>query len=303
MDWSLSHVVQNEFITQINGISLTIKREDQLHPMISGNKFRKLKYNLSSYDALKFSGVVTFGGAYSNHLVATAAAGKRMGVPTHGFVRGEELEFKERNPSLLFCEQEGMQLHFLTRADYRLKDKAPKVQAFLKQDNYFLLPEGGTNPLAIKGCTEILTPSDKVFDTICCSVGTGGTFLGLLASASSHQHLVGFQAVNDSNVSDWIAEKAIDSRAYTLSRDHLYGGYGKASDALVEFINTFYKEYQILLDPLYTGKLLFGIFALIKQKQWRWGKEVLIIHTGGIQGIEGFNLQQAQQGKACIDIR
>ncbi len=143
MDWSLSHIVQNEFITQINGISLTIKREDQLHPMISGNKFRKLKYNFNKTDISKYQGIVTFGGAYSNHLVATAVAGKLMGIPTHGFVRGEELEFKERNPSLVFCEEHGMKLHFLSRSEYRQKDKTPKVKAFLNTDNYFLLPEGG----------------------------------------------------------------------------------------------------------------------------------------------------------------
>jgi 1-aminocyclopropane-1-carboxylate deaminase len=302
MDWSLSHIVQNEFITQINGISLTIKREDQLHPMISGNKFRKLKYNFCNADLSKYKGIITFGGAYSNHLVATAAAGNLMGISTHGFVRGEELEFNERNPSLAFCERNGMQLHFLSRADYRKKEEASKVQAFLNQGNYFLLPEGGTNPLAIKGCAEILTPSDKVFDTICCSVGTGGTFMGLINSAEPHQHLLGFQAVNDSSVSQWIAKNAGPSQAQTLLGDHLYGGYGKATDELVEFMNAFYKEYKILLDPVYTGKLLFGIFALIKQKKWCWGKEVLIIHTGGIQGIKGFNLQQTQQGKVCIDI-
>ncbi len=156
--------------------------------------------------------------------------------------------------------------------------------------------------MAIKGCTEILTPSDKVFDTICCSVGTGGTFMGIKASILPHQHLLGFQAVNDLSVSRWIDKNAKPSHAYTLLSGHLYGGYGKATEELVQFINAFYKEYKILLDPLYTGKLLFGIFALIKQNKWRWGKEVLIIHTGGIQAIEGFNLKQSQQGKACINI-
>ena len=302
MDWLLSHVVQNEFITQINGISLTIKREDQLHPNLSGNKFRKLKYNLTSYDRDKYKGIVTFGGAYSNHLVATAAAGKLMGIPTHGFVRGEELASQHLNPSLTFCEEHGMQLHFLTRADYRQKAESPMVENFLTLGNYFVLPEGGTNAEAIKGCAEILTPQDNVFDTVCCSVGTGGTFRGLQESAHLNQHLLGFLAVNDSNVVHWIAENAKHPNNYTLLTDHLYGGYGKATDELVQFINAFYKEFKILLDPLYTGKLLFGIFTLIKNKQWRWGKKVLIIHTGGIQGIQGFNQKQEQKGKACIDL-
>ncbi|MGB2475049.1 MAG: 1-aminocyclopropane-1-carboxylate deaminase/D-cysteine desulfhydrase [Flavobacteriaceae bacterium] len=301
MDWIFPQIVKNEFITQINGISLTIKREDQIHSKISGNKFRKLKYNLAQIDKSSPPTVVTFGGAYSNHLVATAAAGNLMQLKTVGFVRGEELEHQKRNPSLAFCEQQGMELLFLNRHDYRLKDSAPSVVDFCKSLPCLILPEGGTNSLAIKGCSEILTPQDREYDVICTSVGTGGTFLGLLQSMAPHQHLIGFRAVSDPKVMAWLNKKAPHSR-YTLNSDFIFGGYGKVTDELIDFINQFYLEYQILLDPLYTGKLLFGIFALIKRGQWRWGKKVLVLHTGGIQAIEGFNLNQKKKGKLCIDI-
>ena len=300
MSWIATHLVQNEFITQINGISITIKREDQLHPIVSGNKFRKLKYNFAHYKQIRARGVATFGGAYSNHLAAVAAAGRKAGLPTIGFVRGEELALKSRNPTLAFCEAEGMTLYFLTREAYRQKAAAPLVQEVLLAHNYALLPEGGTNPLAIKGCEEILGPEDKAFDTIAVAVGTGGTFMGLLNSCLPQQQLLGFDVVKDQKVTAWINKEAARDKNYTLLDVPETGSYGSASDELIHFINAFYVQHKILLDPLYTGKLLFGIFALIKNEQWRWGKNVLVIHTGGIQGIKGFNIRQKQKNKACI---
>ena len=300
MSWIATHLVQNEFITQINGISITIKREDKLHPIISGNKFRKLKYNFAHYRQINARGVATFGGAYSNHLAAVAAAGKKVGMPTIGFVRGEELAQKARNPTLAFCEAEGMTLYFLKREAYREKADAPMVQEILGDNKYALLAEGGTNPLAIKGCEEILLQEDKAFDCIAVAVGTGGTFMGLLNSCLPQQHLLGFDVVKDQKVTAWINKQAGAQNNYTLLDVPETGSYGSASDELIHFINAFYIQHKILLDPLYTGKLLFGIFALIKKEQWRWGKNVLVIHTGGIQGIEGFNIRQKQKNKPCI---
>ena len=300
MHWITTHLVNNEFITQINGISITIKREDKLHPIISGNKFRKLYYNFVHYQSTKVAGVATFGGAFSNHLAATAAAGKKTGIPTMGFVRGDELANKVRNPTLSFCEAQGMTLHFLSRQAYRQKEAASMVKKTLLKNQYVLLAEGGTNELAIKGCEEILLPQDASFDTIAVAVGTGGTFMGLLNSCSPNQQLLGFDTVNDSTVHQWINTVALPEKKFTVLNATQTGSYGSASDELVDFINSFYLQYKILLDPLYTGKLLFGIFALIKNKQWRWGKNVLVIHTGGIQGIEGFNIRQLKKGKPCI---
>ena len=300
MDWKTTQLVQNEFITQINGISITIKREDQLHPHISGNKFRKLYYNFKKFKDSAAEGVATFGGAYSNHLVATAAAGKQFGLPTLGFVRGEELKGKPLNPSLTFCKNEGMELVFLSRADYREKENALSVKSYINQNSYTLLPEGGTNDLAIKGCREILTQNDHVFDTIAVAVGTGGTFLGLSQSCTAQQQLLGFMAVNDPKVVAFIEKHKSSLSPSLLIDEFIFGGYGKVPNSLVDFINEFHQTHKILLDPTYTGKMLFGIFTLIKNKAWRWGKNVLIIHTGGQQAIKGFNLRQKEKNRPCI---
>lgn len=300
MHWKITNPVKNEFVTQIKGIKITIKREDLLHPFISGNKFRKLRYNLLPLNSDSGVGVATFGGAFSNHLAATAAAGAAFNLPTLGFVRGEELSQKPLNPTLQFCKSKGMQLHFLSRDAYAKKEQNEFVAQTCAANRLILIPEGGTNPEAIRGCSEILTSADAAFDTICCSIGTGGTFMGLLQSLKPHQHALGFLAVRDEKVISFLQHAAPSPQPYSLLDDFLFGGYAKTNDELVTFINNFYKEYGILLDPIYTGKLLFGIFALIKNDQWRWGKNVLAIHTGGIQGIKGFNEQQLKKGKSTI---
>ena len=300
MDWITPQLIQNEFITQINGISITIKREDQHHPFISGNKFRKLKYNFEQYMANEVAGVATFGGAYSNHLAATAAMANRCSLPCLGFVRGDELAKTALNPTLKFCVANGMKLIFLSREEYRKKENASLVKQYINQHSFVVLPEGGTNDLAIKGCKEILTKQDEVFDAIAVAVGTGGTFLGLHDSCTPNQHLLGFKAVNDPKVDAYIENNKNSSKAAILIDEFILGGYGKVPDALVEFINNFNQTHQILLDPTYTGKMLFGIFTLIKNKAWCWGKNVLVIHTGGTQAIEGFNLRQKLKYRPCI---
>jgi 1-aminocyclopropane-1-carboxylate deaminase len=292
--------IPNQFVTQINGFSITIKREDLIHPEVSGNKFRKLKYNLEEARSNKATALVTFGGAFSNHLAATAAAGDQLKIKTHGFVRGEELEFKERNPTLKFCESKGMQLHFISRSAYRQKEQADAFKVFLKQHpSAYVLPEGGTNELAIQGCKEILTPEDDTFSTICCSVGTGGTFSGLI-QASSNQEVLGFVVVKDPEIEKTVQSFAAADKVWELLYDYDCGGYGVFSPELITFINNFHEKHKILLDPVYTGKMVFGIFTLIKKKQWRWGKNILIIHTGGIQGIQGANWLLEQQGREII---
>lgn len=300
MNWHLDQQTKNQYLTTIDGVSITIKREDLLHPHVSGNKFRKLKYNFLTLPSTT-RGVYTFGGAYSNHLVATAAAGRLHGIPTYGFVRGHELADQVRNPSLAFCEQQGMKLFFLSREDYRKKKQAPKVLSLARQTSLFCIPEGGTNDKAIKGCGEILSETDKNFDAVCCAVGTGGTLKGMMQSGKSGQYFFGFQVVRDQQVTQWLKKNAPKHIHLNLFHEFDFGGYAKTTNELIDFINAFYKTHKILLDPIYTGKLLFGIFALIKSGQWRWGKKVLVIHTGGIQGIKGFNQQQQKKGKQCID--
>ena len=277
----------NQFLTSFHGFEIFLKREDLLHSTVSGNKFRKLKYNLLQAQELGHNTLLTFGGPFSNHLTATAAAGKMMGFKTIGVVRGEEE--RKLNPSLQFCQDQGMILYPISRSDYRQKH-LPELMMQLKNKFgvFYPLPEGGTNSLAVKGCKEILTEGDASFDVIACSGGTGGTLAGLIESVLPHQKVMGFSALRNQNlaveISKWTSKKN-----WSINHDYSFGGYAKVSLSLIEFINTFNKNFKTPLDPVYTGKLLFGIFDLIKNKKWSSGKKILIIHTGGLQGIEGMN--------------
>ena len=277
----------NQFLTSIDGSEITLKREDQLHPTVSGNKFRKLKYNLLQAKQEGYNILLTFGGAFSNHLTATAAAGKIMGFKTIGVVRGEEE--RKLNSSLQFCQDQGMILYPISRSDYSQKH-LPELMMQLKKKFgvFYPLPEGGTNSLAVKGCTEILTDDDACFDLIACSVGTGGTLAGLIESASPHQKIMGFSALRNLSLEGEI-KKWTNKQNWTINHNFSFGGYAKVSHNLINFINTFNKNFKTPLDPVYTGKLLFGIFDLIKNKKWPRGKKILVIHTGGLQSIEGMN--------------
>ena len=277
----------NQFLTSIDGFEIFLKREDLLHSTVSGNKFRKLKYNLLQARQEGYNTLLTFGGAFSNHLTATAAAGKMMGFKTIGVVRGEEE--RKLNPSLQFCQDQGMTLYPISRSDYRQKH-FPELITQLKNKfgDFYALPEGGTNPLAVKGCKEILTEGDTSFDVIACSVGTGGTLVGLIESAPPHQKVMGFSALRNQKLGEEI-KKWTSKQNWTLNCDYTFGGYAKVSHDLIDFINTFNKNFKTPLDPVYTGKLLFGIFDLIKNKKWSRVKKILVIHTGGLRSIEGMN--------------
>lgn len=283
----------NQFLTSINGFEITLKREDQLHPKVSGNKFRKMKYNLKQLQQEGYQTLLTFGGPFSNHLAATAAAGKIKGFKTIGVVRGEEE--RPMNPTLQFCKDQGMTLFPISRADYLQKDQ-PDLRLTLqkKWGDFYLLPEGGTNTLAVKGCKEILTKEDTDFDIIACSVGTGGTLAGLIESALPHQEVIGFNALRNPMIEHDIKKWTIKEN-WTLNNDYTFGGYAKVTPELIDFINIFNKNFKTPLDPVYTGKLLFGIFDLIKNKKWFSVKKILIIHTGGQQGIEGMNLELSKK--------
>jgi 1-aminocyclopropane-1-carboxylate deaminase len=290
----------NQFLTVLDGFEITLKREDQLHPLVSGNKFRKLKYNLIEAKKQGHQTLLTFGGPFSNHLAATAAAGKIMGFETIGIVRGEEA--RKLNPSLQFCQDQSMVLFPVSRADYRLKNEPEFIASLQKKwGNFYLLPEGGTNTLALEGCREILTTADKDFEVICCSVGTGGTWAGLVESALPHQEVIGFTALKNHNLENELRQLTTNKNGL-LNHDYTFGGYAKVSPELIDFINIFNKNFKTPLDPVYTGKLLFGIFDLIKNKLWLWGKKILIIHTGGLQGIEGMNQKLSKKKWPIINI-
>ena len=273
-----------------NEITLHIKREDLIHPFISGNKFRKLKYNLLQAKAEGKTKLLTFGGAFSNHIAAVAFAGKENNLETIGIIRGEELESKiSENPTLTFAQNCGMKFEFVTREAYRTKTMLSFIEELKEHHgDFYLVPEGGTNSLAVKGCEEIITPKDIDFTHICCAIGTGGTISGLINSAKDNQKIIGFPALKGDFLSDDI-RKFVTNSNWELQLDYHFGGYAKINEELIRFINDFYKQTNIPLDPIYTGKMMFGIVDLINKGYFPKGAKILAIHTGGLQGIEGMN--------------
>ena len=279
-----------------------MKREDLIHPFVSGNKFRKLKYNLLQAKTENQSTLLTFGGAYSNHIAAVAYAGKEKGFQTIGIIRGDELGDKiESNPTLKFAQECGMQFEFVSREDYRLKtDSAFLEQLENKFGSFYLIPEGGTNALAIKGCEEILTQEDGIFDYVACAIGTGGTISGIINSALPHQKILGFPALKGDFLQDEI-RNFVQNENWELITEYHFGGYAKVNDELIAFINWFFEQTQIPLDPVYTGKMVFGVFDLINKNYFPENSKILLIHTGGLQGIQGMNLKLKQKGLLTID--
>jgi 1-aminocyclopropane-1-carboxylate deaminase len=292
----------NQEIPAPLGYRIAVKREDLLDPQVSGNKYRKLKYILEEAKTQQVQQLLTFGGAFSNHLAALASAGKRMGFSTLGIVRGEEWQSKiDESPTLTFCKTMGMELHCVSRAAYQLKEKSLEVAVHIKRNPQLLLiPEGGTSHLAVKGCREILTQQDQEFDTVCCSIGTGGTMAGLMEAAAKHQTVIGYNALKNEGILATL-ETLTPKKNGHVDNDYTFGGYAKVNEELIRFINTFYQQTNIPLDPVYTGKLVFGIFERIKLNQWYWGKRILIIHSGGLQGIQGMNQRLKKKGMPIIE--
>ncbi|WP_428232082.1 1-aminocyclopropane-1-carboxylate deaminase/D-cysteine desulfhydrase [Flavobacterium sp.] len=287
---------QEIHITFPNEISLTIKRDDLNHPFISGNKLRKLKYNLLQAKAENKTTLLTFGGAFSNHIAAVAYAGKEHGFKTIGVIRGDELLDKiEENPTLKFAQENGMQFEFVTREEYRHKSEIAFIEKLKEKfGDFYLVPEGGTNEFAVKGCEEILTDEDAVFNYVCCAVGTGGTISGLINSALPHQKVLGFPALKGDFLTDEIRIFAKKDN-WNLVSDYHFGGYGKINLELIEFINAFFEETKVPLDPVYTGKMVFGVIDLIHKNYFPANSKIVLIHTGGLQGIEGMNRKLKQK--------
>ncbi len=285
-----------------NGIKLFLKREDFLHPIISGNKFRKLKYNIQEAKKLGHTTWLTFGGAFSNHILAVAGAGAEFGFKTIGVIRGEELESKiHENPTLAKAQELGMQFYFVSRTAYRDKEQ-PYIISHLheKYGNFYLVPEGGTNDLAIKGCEEILTSEDKSFFThIACAVGTGGTISGLINSSTEKQEIIGFSSLKGAFLSEVIRNFVVKTN-WSISDTYHFGGYGKVNDELIQFLNSFYSQTAIPLDPVYTGKMVFGVLDLIAKAYFPSNSKILMIHTGGLQGIKGMNFALKNKNKEII---
>ena len=282
-------------------ISLFIKREDLIHPFVSGNKFRKLKYNVLQAKAENQSVLLTFGGAFSNHIAAVAYAGKEQGFETIGVIRGDELRDKiSENPTLSFAQECGMRFEFVTREAYRHKTETAFIEQLqVKFGSFYLVPEGGTNDLAVKGCEEILTEFDAHFDFVCSAVGTGGTISGLINSALPHQKVLGFPALKGDFLQNEI-HKFVNNKNWELITDYHFGGYGKVTTEFIEWMNWFYAQTGIPLDPIYTGKMVFGVMDLIQRNYFSPKSKILMIHTGGLQGIAGMNAKLEKQNKPIL---
>lgn len=288
-------------------VELYVKREDLLHPYISGNKYRKLKYNLQEARNQGKQCLLTFGGAYSNHILATAVAGKEYDFKTVGIIRGEELGVNlektlSQNATLRQAHQFGMEFLFVTRTAYQQKKNTSFLASLkIKYPNSYIVPEGGTNGLAIKGCEEILSVLDKNATHIACAMGTGGTVTGIINSSQQNQQVLVFPALKGNWILDEIHSLQPNKKNWKVISKYHFGGYAKVPDELITFINQFKKQTNIPLDPIYTGKMMFGLLKMIEDDTFEKGSKILAIHTGGLQAIEGMNVLLKQKNKQIIE--
>ncbi len=287
-------------------IIIDIKREDLLHRLVSGNKLRKLNYNLLEARDQKHHTILTYGGAFSNHIAATAAAGKICGFKTIGIIRGDELGVRledtlRTNQTLKTAHDHGMQFKFISRARYKDKDTAQfQKELQLEFGTFYNIPEGGTNHLAIKGTSEILITTDKTeYDVIAVAAGTGGTAAGIINSASPHQKVIVFSALKGDFMRDEIL-KYTHRSDFTVVDDTKFGGYARSNDELIEFMNLRFRESGIPLEPIYTAKMMYSLEQLINTGVISTESRILAIHTGGLQGITGYNEMLHKKGRKLI---
>ena len=283
--------LRNELLDDA-GVQLLCKREDLNHPAISGNKWWKLKYNLEEAARREKKTLLTFGGAYSNHIYATAAASHETGFKSVGIIRGEET--LPLNKTLAFAQHCGMQLHYISRTQYREKDNPAFIQELHnKFGDFYLIPEGGTNEFAVKGCAEfgkqLLEEID--FDYLCLPVGTGGTIAGIIAGLEGKKEVIGFPVLKGGDFLKDEIEKLLQKYSNTpygnwhLDASYHHGGYAKATPALLDFVKLMNDKHNLPLDAVYTGKLLWAVMDYVRQGKFRRGSTVLAVHTGGLQTV------------------
>lgn len=276
---------------------MDVRRDDLIHPLISGNKWRKLKYNLQEARRQEHDTLLTFGGAFSNHIVATAVCAALSGLKSIGIIRGERAYAS--NPTLSLAAGQGMQLHFVSRADYKRRHERQYLEELSQKfGRCLIIPEGGANELGREGCKEIISTLHATYDFAVVAMGTGTTFLGMLdASANGQMRIIGIPVIKNFTELDQYLASHFNAADFLLMKQYHFGGYARFSMELVTFINQFRKETGIALDPIYTGKMMFGIFDLLSSGFFPVGSKILAIHTGGLQGIRGFN----QMHGALID--
>lgn len=295
----------NSEIARRAGVDLYVLRLDLMHPLVNGNKWFKLKYNLLEAKEKNFTTLLTFGGAYSNHIYATAAAGNLFGFRTIGVIRGEER--LPLNPTLSFAVQQGMQLVYLNREMYRQRN-TPALQEYLRQrfGKVFIIPEGGSNLNGVRGCTEIVGNAMPragyayAFDHICVACGTATTLAGIALSLDQRQRAIAFPVLKngaflaqeiESLLTNYLASDLpspyTSPADWELVCDYHFGGYAKVNDELLLFSQQVTQQHGVPLDYVYTAKMFYGVIDLLKQGFFCKGDRLLLIHTGGLQGNVG----------------
>jgi len=274
--------------------NILIKRDDLIHPHVSGNKWRKLKYNLKHAKDEGYEGIISFGGAFSNHLYALAAACKLANLKCKAFVRGDG--FDKANPTLRFLLDQGVELTFIDRTSYRRKTDLDFLSEIQQRfPNYYIVPEGGSNELAVNGVTEIMDeiysqiPNKKL--TVICGVGSGSTITGITKALRGSDNAIGILAVKDTSLPDKIMQSLTKAEQDKLHLDlnaHL-GGFGKTSPDLIKLVNTFYTRLTLPLEPLYTAKVVLRLKSLLQENYFDRTETIVVIHTGGLQGNLGFD--------------
>jgi 1-aminocyclopropane-1-carboxylate deaminase/D-cysteine desulfhydrase-like pyridoxal-dependent ACC family enzyme len=291
--------IDDPFLAQ-HKVQLYIKREDLIHDQLSGNKWHKLKRNLQAAVDQGYSQVISFGGAYSNHIHALAFAAPLFGLQAIGVIRSDE---KVMNPTLSDAAAWGMKIHYVSRQEYKKRDEHEYWQTLQAQyDNAYVIPEGGNNVLAVMGCTDIVKRIDQqgvAYDAIAVACGTGGTMAGLIAGSTSDKRIYGFSVLKgdielENRIEQRLAEVAtIKHNNWQVMHGYHQGGYAKVSDELLSFMKRFTDNTAIALEPIYTGKMLFGLYSMISEGRIAKGTTVVAVHTGGLQGLRGMSLDKS----------
>ena len=286
---------EEEYIRK--GIKVFVLRLDQVNQFISGNKWYKLKYNLKKAVEGGFDSVLSFGGAFSNHIHALSYAAKGLGLRSIGIIRGEQTE--ELNDTLKDAKSNGMELHFISRDEYRKKNEPEFIKKLKKKfSNCYIVPEGGTNALAVKGTEEIVSHITEKVNYVACAVGTGGTLAGLIKGRLNTHTVIGFPVLKGGEFLYEVIANLTGGEYrdfWRLETNYHFGGYAKIDDNLIQFIRNFYNKHTIELEPVYTGKVMYGIDDMIRKNRFVSGDKIVVIHSGGLQGIRGiekrFNLK------------
>jgi len=268
-------------------LKVFMKRDDLIHPEVSGNKWRKLKYNLKHACDIGVSQIISFGGAFSNHIHALGYACRDLKLPLTIFVRGERT--LPLNPTLADLTSLGVNIRYLSREKYRERNSEVFLRSLEKDfPDSMIIPEGGSNQLALTGVGEMIAELKQQYDDILLPVGTGGTLAGCSVAAPSGTNITGFVVLKGADGIAADINRLTTRKNYALCHDYHFGGYAKYTPELVEFMNTFKAQHGISLDPVYTGKMIFGFYQRVAKGFYR-NKRILLIHTGGLQGVRGFN--------------